>query len=149
MFIVGVIAAGVAGTIGVIASSDHSDYSDYYNDYSDYSDYAEKERKSKQIELKAKERELAQLRKQLENECNEAYETIKSELEENISTKDINPRYYNIKEDEWRNKLKENIKIRLQLSLATDKDELREINLLLKKINEIQLNVKKDIKVNK
>lgn len=149
MFIVGVIAAGVAGTIGVIASSDHSDYSDYYNDYSDYSDYAEKERKRKQIELKAKERELAQLRKQLENECNEAYETIKSELEENISTKDINPRYYNIKEDEWRNKLKENIKIRLQVSLETDKDELREINLLLKKINEIQLKVKKDIKVNK
>lgn len=146
MFIVGVIAAGVAGTIGVIASSDHSDYSDYYNDYSDY---AEKERKSKQTELKAKERELAQLRKQLENECNEAYETIKSELEENISTKDINPRYYNIKEDEWRNKLKENIKTRLQVSLATDKDELREINLLLKKINEIQLKVKKDIKVDK
>ena len=143
MFIVGVIAAGVAGTIGVIASSDHSDYSDYYNDYSDY---AEKERKSKQIELKAKERELAQLRKQLEHECNEAYETIKSELEENISTKDINPRYYNIKEDEWRNKLKENIKTRLQVSLATDKDELREINLLLKKINEIQLKVKSDIK---
>lgn len=149
MFIVGVIAAGVAGTIGVIASSDHSDYSDYYNDHSDYSDYAEKERKSKQTELKAKEKELAQLRKQLENECNEAYETIKSELEENISTKDINPRYYNIKEDAWRNKLKENIKTRLQVSLATDKDELREINLLLKKINEIQLKVKNDIKVKK
>lgn len=146
MFIAGIIAAGVAGTIGVIAHSDHSDYSDYY---SDYSDYAEKERKRKQAELNAKENELKQLKQQLENECNQAYETIKSELQENNYTEGINFTTYDLASKSSQNKLKRDIEKKLIASLDEDKAALKDINDTLKRINEIQLKVKSDIKVNK
>lgn len=146
MFIAGIIAAGVAGTIGVIAHSDHSDYSDYY---SDYSDYAEKERKRKQAELNAKENELKQLKQQLENECNQAYETIKLELQENNYTEGINFTTYDLASKNSQNKLKRDIENKLMASLDEDKAALKDINDTLKRINEIQLKVKKDIKVNK
>ena len=139
MFIAGIIAAGVAGTIGVIAHSDHSDYSDYY---SDYSDYAEKERKRKQKELK-------QLKQQLENECNQAYETIKLELQENNCTSDIDVRTCDLSSKSSQNKLKRDIEKKLIASLDEDKAALKDINDTLKRINEIQLKVKSDIKVNK
>lgn len=146
MFIAGIIAAGVAGTIGVIAHSDHSDYSDYY---SDYSDYAEKERKRKQAELNAKENELKQLKQQLENECNQAYETIKLELQENNYTAGINSTTYDLASKNSQNKLRLDIESKLMASLDEDKAALMDINDTLKRINEIQLKVKKDIKVNK
>lgn len=146
MFIAGIIAAGVAGTIGVIAHSDHSDYSDYY---SDYSDYAEKERKRKQTELNAKENELKQLKQQLENECNQAYETIKLELQENNYTGGINSTTYDLASKNSQNKLRRDIESKLMASLDQDKAALMDINDTLKRINEIQLKVKKDIKVNK
>ena len=146
MFIAGIIAAGVAGTIGVIAHSDHSDYSDYY---SDYSDYAEKERKRKKEELNAKENELKQLKQQLENECNEAYETIKLELEENKYTADINPRTCDLSSKNSQKLFKRDIEKRLMASLDEDKAALKDINDTLKRINEIQLKVKNDIKVKK
>lgn len=146
MFIAGIIAAGVAGTIGVIAHSDHSDYSDYY---SDYSDYAEKERKRKQAELNAKENELKQLKQQLENECNQAYETIKLELQENSSTAGINPRTCDLSSKNSQKIFKRDIENKLMASLNEDKAALMDINDTLKRINEIQLKVKKDIKVNK
>lgn len=146
MFIAGIIAAGVAGTIGVIAHSDHSDYSDYY---SDYSDYAEKERKRKKAELNAKENELKQLTQQLENECNEAYETIKLELEENKYTADINPRTCDLSSKNSQKLFKRDIEKRLMASLDEDKVALKDINDTLKRINEIQLKVKNDIKVKK
>ncbi|MDU1340711.1 MAG: hypothetical protein E6922_01215 [Veillonella sp.] len=146
MFIAGIIAAGVAGTIGVIAHSDHSDYSDYY---SDYSDYAEKERKRKQAELYAKENELKQLKQQLENECNQALETIKLELQENKYTAGIDPKIYNLVSKDGQNKLKRDIESKLMASLDEDRAALMDINDTLKRINEIQLKVKKDIKVNK
>ena len=146
MFIAGIIAAGVAGTIGVIAHSDHSDYSDYY---SDYSDYAEKERKRKQAELYAKENELKQLKQQLENECNAAYETIKLELQENSWTASINPRTCDLSSKNSQKLFKRDIEKKLMDSLAEDKAALMDINDTLKRINEIQLKVKKDIKVNK
>ena len=140
MFIAGIIAAGVAGTIGVIAHSDHSDYSDYY---SDYSDYAEKERKRKKAELNAKENELKQ---QLENECNQAYETIKLELQENNCTSDIDLRTCDLSSKSSQNKLKLDIEKKLMASLDEDKAALKDINDTLKRINEIQLKVKNDIK---
>lgn len=143
MFIAGIIAAGVAGTVGIIAHSDHSDYSDYY------SDYAERERKRKQAELNAKENELKQLKQQLENECNEAYETIKLELEENKYTADINPRTCDLSSKNSQKLFKRDIEKRLMASLDEDKAALKDINDTLKRINEIQLKVKKDIKVNK
>ena len=146
MFIAGIIAAGVAGTIGVIAHSDHSDYSDYY---SDYSDYAEKERKRKQAEINAKEKELKQLKQQLENECNQAYETIKLELQENNCTSNIDLRTCDLSRKISQNKLKRDIEKKLIASLDEDKAALKDINDTLKKINEIQLKVKSDIKVNK
>lgn len=146
MFIAGIIAAGVAGTIGVIAHSDHSDYSDYY---SDYSDYAEKERKRKQAELNAKENELKQLKQQLENECNQAYETIKLELQENNYTAGINSTTYDLASKNSQNKLRRDIENKLMASLDEDKAALKDINDTLKRINEIQLKVKKDIKVKK
>ena len=143
MFIAGIIAAGVAGTIGVIAHSDHSDYSDYY---SDYSDYAEKERKRKQAELNAKENELKQ---QLENECNQAYETIKLELQENSSTAGINPRTCDLSSKNSQKIFKRDIENKLMASLNEDKAVLKDINDTLKRINEIQLKVKNDIKAKK
>ena len=146
MFIAGIIAAGVAGTIGVIAHSDHSDYSDYY---SDYSDYAEKERKRKQAELNAKENELKQLKQQLENECNQAYETIKLELQENSSTAGINPRTCDLSSKNSQKIFKRDIENKLMASLNEDKAVLKDINDTLKRINEIQLKVKNDIKVKK
>lgn len=146
MFIAGIIAAGVAGTIGVIAHSDHSDYSDYY---SDYSDYAEKERKRKQAELNAKENELKQLKQQLENECNQAYETIKLELQENSSTAGINPRTCDLSSKNSQKIFKRDIENKLMASLNEDKAALKDINDTLKRINEIQLKVKNDIKAKK
>lgn len=143
MFIAGIIAAGVAGTIGVIAHSDHSDYSDYY------SDYAEKERKRKQAELNAKEKELKQLKKQLENECNQAYETIKLELQENSYTAGINPRTCDLSSKNSQKIFKRDIEKKLMASLDEDKAALKDINDTLKRINEIQLKVKNDIKVKK
>lgn len=103
MFIAGIIAAGVAGTVGIIAHSDHSDYSDYY------SDYAERERKRKQAEINAKEKELKQLKQQLENECNQAYETIKLELQENNCTSNIDVRTCDLSSKSSQNKLKRDI----------------------------------------
>lgn len=143
MFIAGIIAAGVAGTVGIIAHSDHSDYSDYY------SDYAERERKRKQAEINAKEKELKQLKQQLENECNEAYETIKLELEENKYTADINPRTCDLSSKNSQKLFKRDIEKRLMASLDEDKAALKDINDTLKRINEIQLKVKNDIKVKK
>ena len=143
MFIAGIIAAGVAGTIGVIAHSDHSDYSDYY------SDYAEKERKRKQAELNAKEKELKQLKKQLENECNQAYETIKLELQENSYTAGINPRTCDLSSKNSQKIFKRDIEKKLMASLDEDKAALKDINDTLKRINEIQLKIKNDIKVKK
>ena len=143
MFIAGIIAAGVAGTVGIIAHSDHSDYSDYY------SDYAERERKRKQAEINAKEKELKQLKQQLENECNQAYETIKLELQENNCTSDIDVRTCDLSSKSSQNKLKRDIEKKLIASLDEDKAALKDINDTLKRINEIQLKVKSDIKVNK
>lgn len=143
MFIAGIIAAGVAGTVGIIAHSDHSDYSDYY------SDYAERERKRKQAEINAKEKELKQLKQQLENECNQAYETIKLELQENNCTSDIDVRICDLSSKSSQNKLKRDIEKKLIASLDEDKAALKDINDTLKRINEIQLKVKSDIKVNK
>ena len=143
MFIAGIIAAGVAGTVGIIAHSDHSDYSDYY------SDYAERERKRKQAEINAKEKELKQLKQQLENECNQAYETIKLELQENNCTSDIDVRTCDLSSKSSQNKLKRDIEKKLIASLDEDKAVLKGINDTLKRINEIQLKVKSDIKVNK
>lgn len=143
MFIAGIIAAGVAGTVGIIAHSDHSDYSDYY------SDYAERERKRKQAEINAKEKELKQLKQQLENECNQAYETIKLELQENNCTSDIDLRTCDLSSKSSQNKLKRDIEKKLIASLDEDKAALKDINDTLKRINEIQLKVKSDIKVNK
>ena len=143
MFIAGIIAAGVAGTVGIIAHSDHSDYSDYY------SDYAERERKRKQAEINAKEKELKQLKQQLENECNQAYEAIKLELQENNCTSDIDVRTCDLSSKSSQNKLKRDIEKKLIASLDEDKAALKDINDTLKRINEIQLKVKSDIKVNK
>lgn len=143
MFIAGIIAAGVAGTVGIIAHSDHSDYSDYY------SDYAERERKRKQAEINAKEKELKQLKQQLENECNQAYETIKLELQENNCASDIDLRTCKLSSKSSQNKLKRDIEKKLIASLDEDKAALKDINDTLKRINEIQLKVKSDIKVNK
>ncbi|WP_304128758.1 hypothetical protein [Gemella sanguinis] len=143
MFIAGIIAAGVAGTVGIIAHSDHSDYSDYY------SDYAERERKRKQAEINAKEKELKQLKQQLENECNQAYETIKLELQENNCTSDIDLQTCDLSSKSSQNKLKRDIEKKLIASLDEDKAALKDINDTLKRINEIQLKVKSDIKVNK
>ena len=140
MFIAGIIAAGVAGTVGIIAHSDHSDYSDYY------SDYAERERKRKQAELNAKEKELKQLKQQLENECNQAYETIKLELQENNCTSNIDVRTCDLSSKSSQNKLKRDIEKKLIASLDEDKAALKDINDTLKRINEIQLKVKSDIK---
>ena len=140
MFIAGIIAAGVAGTVGIIAHSDHSDYSDYY------SDYAERERKRKQAEINAKENELKQLKQQLENECNQAYETIKLELQENNCTSDIDVRTCDLSSKSSQNKLKRDIEKKLIASLDEDKAALKDINDTLKRINEIQLKVKSDIK---
>lgn len=140
MFIAGIIAAGVAGTVGIIAHSDHSDYSDYY------SDYAERERKRKQAEINAKEKELKQLKKQLENECNQAYETIKLELQENNCTSNIDVRTCDLSSKSSQNKLKRDIEKKLIASLDEDKAALKDINDTLKRINEIQLKVKSDIK---
>ncbi len=140
MFIAGIIAAGVAGTVGIIAHSDHSDYSDYY------SDYAERERKRKQAEINAKEKELKQLKQQLENECNQAYETIKLELQENNCTSNIDVRTCDLSSKSSQNKLKCDIEKKLIASLDEDKAALKDINDTLKRINEIQLKVKSDIK---
>lgn len=140
MFIAGIIAAGVAGTVGIIAHSDHSDYSDYY------SDYAERERKRKQAEINAKEKELKQLKQQLENECNQAYETIKLELQENNCTSNIDVRTCDLSSKSSQNKLKRDIEKKLIASLDEDKAALKDINDTLKRINEIQLKVKSDIK---
>lgn len=140
MFIAGIIAAGVAGTVGIIAHSDHSDYSDYY------SDYAERERKRKQAEINAKEKELKQLKEQLENECNQAYETIKLELQENNCTSNIDVRTCDLSSKSSQNKLKCDIEKKLIASLDEDKAALKDINDTLKRINEIQLKVKSDIK---
>lgn len=140
MFIAGIIAAGVAGTVGIIAHSDHSDYSDYY------SDYAERERKRKQAEINAKEKELKQLKQQLENECYQAYETIKLELQENNCTSDIDVRTCDLSSKSSQNKLKRDIEKKLIASLDEDKAALKDINDTLKRINEIQLKVKSDIK---
>ena len=137
MFIAGIIAAGVAGTVGIIAHSDHSDYSDYY------SDYAERERKRKQAEINAKEKQLKQ---QLENECNQAYETIKLELQENNCTSNIDVRTCDLSSKSSQNKLKCDIEKKLIASLDEDKAALKDINDTLKRINEIQLKVKSDIK---
>ena len=143
MFIAGIIAAGVAGTEGIIAHSDHSDYSDYY------SDYAERERKRKQAEINAKENELKQLKQQLENECNAAYETIKLELQENSWTASINPRTCDLSSKNSQKLFKRDIEKKLMASLDEDKAALKDINDTLKRINEIQLKVKNDIKVKK
>lgn len=140
MFIAGIIAAGVAGTVGIIAHSDHSDYSDYY------SDYAERERKRKQAEINAKEKELKQLKQQLENKCNQAYETIKLELQENNCTSNIDVRTCDLSSKSSQNKLKRDIEKKLIASLDEDKAALKDINDTLKRINEIQLKVKSDIK---
>ena len=140
MFIAGIIAAGVAGTVGIIAHSDHSDYSDYY------SDYAQRERKRKQAEINAKEKELKQLKQQLENECNQAYETIKLELQENNCTSNIDVRTCDLSSKSSQNKLKRDIEKKLIASLDEDKAALKDINDTLKRINEIQLKVKSDIK---
>lgn len=140
MFIAGIIAAGVAGTVGIIAHSDHSDYSDYY------SDYAERERKRKQAEINAKEKELKQLKQQLKNECNQAYETIKLELQENNCTSNIDVRTCDLSSKSSQNKLKRDIEKKLIASLDEDKAALKDINDTLKRINEIQLKVKSDIK---
>lgn len=143
MFIAGIIAAGVAGTVGIIAHSDHSDYSDYY------SDYAERERKRKQAEINAKENELKQLKQQLENECNSAYEMIKLELQENSWTAAINPRTCDLSSKNSQKLFKRDIEKKLMASLDEDKAALKDINDTLKRINEIQLKVKNDIKVKK
>ena len=143
MFIAGIIAAGVAGTVGIIAHSDHSDYSDYY------SDYAERERKRKQAEINAKENELKQLKQQLENECNSAYEMIKLELQENSWTAAINLRTCDLSSKNRQKLFKRDIEKKLMASLDEDKAALKDINDTLKRINEIQLKVKNDIKVKK
>lgn len=133
------IAAGalvIGGVVGVIA---HSDYSDYY------ADYAERERKRQQASLKAKENELLKLKSELENECNETYETIRSELDSLEINIEVNERDYFINSKTEQNCLKKEIEKKLIQSLSEDRKALEEINIALKKINKIQLMTKKNI----
>ena len=93
-----------------------------------------------------KEKELKQLKQQLENECNQAYETIKLELQENNCTSNIDVRTCDLSSKSSQNKLKCDIEKKLIASLDEDKAALKDINDTLKRINEIQLKVKSDIK---
>ena len=99
------------------------------------------------LKKNAKEKELKQLKQQLENECNQAYETIKLELQENSSTAGINPRTCDLSSKNSQKIFKRDIEKKLMASLDEDKAALKDINDTLKRINEIQLKVKSDIKV--
>lgn len=140
MFVVaGALAVGV---VGVIAHDDHSDYSDWYDDY------AEKERKKKQAKLAAKEKELALLKKQLKQECQEVYQTIQAELDSVKPVVDIDVKQYSISNIK-KNTLIPDVKQRLEASLQEDKETLADINATLRRINEIQLQAKKSLEVEK
>lgn len=137
MFIAaGALAVGVIG--GVISHSDHSDYSDYY------SDYAKRERKRKEAELNAKEKELEALKQQLENECNELYRLIEDEVNDTVPNS-IKALAISAGSNQNQLELNQYIYEKLSESLIEDKNELQEINAALKRINEIQLQAKKSI----
>lgn len=76
-------------------------------------------------------------------------ETIKLELQENNYTAGIDPKTYNLVSKNGQNKLKRDIENKLMASLDEDKAALKDINDTLKRINEIQLKVKNDIKAKK
>ena len=76
-------------------------------------------------------------------------ETIKLELQENKYTASIDPKIYNLVSKNGQNKLKRDIESKLMASLDEDRAALMDINDTLKRINEIQLKVKNDIKVKK
>ena len=92
-----------------------------------------------------KENELLKLKSELENECNETYETIRSELDSLEINIEVNERDYFINSKTEQNYLKKEIEKQLIKSLSEDRKALEEINIALKKINEIQLMTKKNI----
>ena len=67
----------------------------------------------------------------------------------NKYTAGINSTTYDLASKNSQNKLRLDIESKLMASLDEDKAALMDINDTLKRINEIQLKVKKDIKVNK
>jgi len=141
MFVAGVVV-GVVGVV-VIGGSDYSDYSDHRN-YSKYSDATLKnEIQEKEVQIK----QYNQTLHQIQNVTTENFETCLREItseDPKLLPDDIEEKkeYYQNNPVQFQQIVEGNLKEKLQSEIAREQKELKDIDALLKHINQTILTKK-------
>lgn len=134
-FIVGVI--GVAA-VGAAAHGNHSDYSCHsrHSNYREYGDSALRNQISnKESEVNRKATDVETLRRQMENNFSERINQLKRE--KNYSG-------LNYSADSMINEVKNDMREELNSEISHDKQELEMIDKMIARINELELQAKRE-----
>ena len=135
------IVFGVIGVavIGAAAHGNHSDYSDYHSRHSQYREYGDSSLRNqisnKQNEVNRKEADLENLRQRMNDNFNSRVNQLKRE--KNYSGLNYVPSM-------MVSEVKDNMRRELDREIQSDRDELAAIDAMIDKINEIELQVKRE-----
>lgn len=136
-FVVGVVGVAV---IGIISHDKHSRYSESYCRHSRHNKYGDaalvKEIEDKKNEIDAKEEEVDRLREKME----ENFQTRVNQLKKERNYSSFN---YSDAEDIIDN-VKEEMRDELDDEIAKDKRELEAIDKMIARINELELQAKRE-----
>lgn len=133
-----IAAAGGAAIVGIIAYDDHSRYSEYsrHNQYGDAA--LVQQINNEQNRLRQKDAEIDNFQERIDREF--AYQIAKLRNEADYSALRDNYSYdYNYDYDQILENIKREMKAEVEAEIQTEKAELDNINKMIQRINELEL----------
>lgn len=133
-----IAAAGGGALIWRVSHDNYSDYSDYHSRHSNYREYGDSALRSqissKENEVNRKESDVESLRQRMNNDFNSRVNQLKNEKNYSGLTYSPSEIVANVKSDMQRE---------LDSEIAKDKQELSEIDKMIARINELELQAKR------
>lgn len=134
-FVVGVIGVAVFG------AAVHGNYSDYHSRHSDYHEYGDaallKQIKNKEEEVRHKVSNVEDLRRRMNEDFNSRVAQLRRE-------KDYMTFYKNLPPANIIQSVKDDMRLELDYAISQDKQELEAINKMIARINELELQAKRE-----
>lgn len=138
MFVAGVVVAGIIGGAAV-----HGNYSDYDDSHSQYSDAEIKlQAQEAEAQLKQAQAEVKRLRANVKKQFEQCVDDVRNEFklqEDAVDEIRSHPRKYIKKPLKLKQEMTDILESKLEESIAADRETLKNIDDMIKKINDMTL----------
>lgn len=138
MFVAGIVVVGIIG-----GAAAHGDYSDYDDSHSQYGDASVKlQIREAEAQLQQAESEVKRLRANVQEQFEQCVDDVRNEFglqEDDFKEIKSHSQRYISKPFELKQDMTNILKIKLEKSMAADRKNLKNIDDMIKKINDMTL----------